>query len=161
MDDKTAGSSVVTKYDHKTNKTMKEFLGPVMEEEKKNDNYIDVNQKEMYHALPKKIKKIEMNYAERMTRYKEYSPVSFDHMDHTKVVCEKCHHKARNVNNIKRCSADGCHDILGANKKQKRNARSLFFAVHNQAIDNSCLGCHMNTEMGKKNDTPTKCKECH
>ncbi len=81
-------------------------------------------------------------------------PVTFNHSFHTTVDCGTCHHEVDGAENYGKCSASGCHDLLGNKEKSKVN--SYYRVTHERKLDNSCVGCHVKVAKEKKDKAKTK-----
>lgn len=69
-------------------------------------------------------------------------PVQFSHVAMQSVECGTCHHEVDGKENYKKCSSQGCHDILGSNAR--RQVRSYYRITHEPAPGQySCIKCHL------------------
>ena len=75
-----------------------------------------------------------------------FAPVSFSHGQHGNIACGTCHHMWDGKGKIEGCATEGCHDNL----KERQEATSYFRAFHDKNSETSCLGCHMKTNIARK-----------
>ncbi len=75
-----------------------------------------------------------------------FPPVSFSHGQHANIACVTCHHMWDGKSKIEGCATEGCHDNL----RERQDPQSYFRAFHDKNADNSCLGCHMKTNIARK-----------
>jgi hypothetical protein len=104
-------------------------------------------------ALPQNIL---LDQAKGKTEVPDYKPVLFNHAKHRGIPCVRCHHKIWESQKIQRCSASGCHDIIGVKSVNIDKERSLINAFHDTDSFISCIGCHSRDGKG-----PITCSGCH
>ena len=75
-----------------------------------------------------------------------FPQVKFSHGQHASVPCVTCHHMWDGKGEVQGCAEAGCHDNL----KDRQEATSYFRAFHDKNAENSCLGCHMKTNVVRK-----------
>ncbi|UJX40254.1 cytochrome c3 family protein [Desulfovibrio sp. JY] len=75
-----------------------------------------------------------------------FAPVTFSHGQHGNIPCVTCHHMWDGKSKIEGCATEGCHDNL----KERQDPMSYFRAFHDKNAANSCLGCHMKTNIARK-----------
>jgi len=75
-----------------------------------------------------------------------FPPVKFSHGQHGSIPCATCHHMWDGRGEVEGCAAAGCHDNL----TERQEPTSYFRAFHNKDSANSCLGCHMKTNLTRK-----------
>jgi hypothetical protein len=105
------------------------------------------------------------------------SPVEFPHSRHFIDNCKTCHHTWNFTEQIKSCTASGCHDLsvspLKSEKGPVDQAKEILY--YKSAYHQNCIGCHqdikiqnlkletsykkLNKELPKTG--PTGCIECH
>lgn len=73
-------------------------------------------------------------------------PVVFSHGRHNSIACVTCHHMWDGRGPVEGCAAEGCHDNL----TERQEPNSYFRAFHDKDSPNSCLGCHMKTNLTRK-----------
>jgi len=84
-------------------------------------------------------------------------PVAFSHVKHGEFKCQDCHHTWDGKAPIKKCTDSGCHDIVAAKGKDKKDIKYFETAFHN-----SCYkGCHKDLKKAGKKTGPTACGKCH
>lgn len=72
--------------------------------------------------------------------------VTFSHGRHNAIPCATCHHMWDGQGPVQGCAEPGCHDNL----TERQEPTSYFRAFHNKDSANSCLGCHMKTNLVRK-----------
>lgn len=75
-----------------------------------------------------------------------FVPVTFSHGQHGNIPCGSCHHMWDGKGPVEGCATAGCHDNL----KERQEATSYFRAFHDKNSETSCLGCHMKTNIVRK-----------
>lgn len=75
-----------------------------------------------------------------------FAPVKFSHGQHANIPCATCHHMWDGKGSMQGCATEGCHDNL----KERQDPQSYFRAFHDKNAPNSCLGCHMKTNLVRK-----------
>ncbi|MDY6837341.1 MAG: cytochrome c3 family protein [Thermodesulfobacteriota bacterium] len=101
--------------------------------------------------------------------------VTLSHKKHNvdyKAPCADCHHvykEGKNVwkegDEVKKCSAAGCHDKAKAPKakegeKKLTRPEKAAQGYYYSAIHENCVGCHKDAKKAGKTP-PTACKDCH
>jgi hypothetical protein len=75
-----------------------------------------------------------------------FPPVKFSHGQHGAIACGTCHHMWDGKGEVQGCATAGCHDNL----TERQDPMSYFRAFHDKNAENSCLGCHMKTNVARK-----------
>ena len=92
-----------------------------------------------------------------------YAPVTMPHQKHIPQGCPVCHHKWEDKSNPpQKCTASGCHDLIGASGSEMQNVEAAYNAYHNRKSIHSCMGCHIQKNEADEAHGPFKnCAECH
>lgn len=106
---------------------------------------------------------INMNASECKVENPMYTPVVFPHQKHLSLGdCTLCHHKWEDRSKApQKCTASGCHDLIGVQGPEMTEVNSSYYAYHTRESDKSCIGCHMSRKEAGETTGPTNCIKCH
>ena len=92
-----------------------------------------------------------------------YAPVNMAHQKHIQQGCPVCHHKWEDKSQPpQKCTASGCHDLIGATGADMQNVEAAYNAYHNRESVHSCMGCHIEKSEADEPCGPYQnCAECH
>ncbi len=106
--------------------------------------------------------KITLNVGQGKVDHKAYTPVTMPHQKHEKLDCTACHHKWEEKDKApQKCTASGCHDLIGAEGGKMRRVEAAFNAHHDYTSSKSCLGCHKERIKAGEEGGPVLCTKCH
>ncbi len=105
---------------------------------------------------------IEMKDAEGKVSNPIYKPVIFEHQKHYPLGCQTCHHKWKDMTKPpSKCTAKGCHDLIGVTGEDMVKTESAFNAYHKRTSIHSCVGCHTKKKAEGVKAGPIACVKCH
>ena len=90
--------------------------------------------------------------------------VVFNHSTHKAQKCVECHHPVNGKEDYRKCSTEGCHDVMG---QKEKGEKSYYQAIHKakETKHESCLSCHTKAagEDKEKKKELTACakSKCH
>jgi hypothetical protein len=94
--------------------------------------------------------------------HQAYTPVTMPHQKHESFDCKACHHKWEEKDVApQKCTASGCHDLIGAEGGKMRRVEAAFAAHHDYRSTKSCLGCHAEHIKAGDKAGPVLCTKCH
>lgn len=85
------------------------------------------------------------------------NPVTLSHAVHAQFSCQDCHHTWDGTSPVKKCTDSGCHDMVKAKGKAKKNIKYYETAYHQTCYK----GCHKTRKKARKSAGPTSCSKCH
>ena len=105
------------------------------------------------------------------------STVEFPHARHFETECRACHHKWQGTEQIKGCTASGCHDLIKAPEKSSSylSYSDVSIRYFKYAFHKACIGCHKEIKAQNRalaesyqvveeqlpHAGPSGCIECH